>query len=358
MVAKSVRTGLWSLAAAGTLAAQPRPMSFLDVQHLTTAGSPALSPDGARMLYTMSVPNWQDAKSYTDVWMVTTSEGVGSARQLTFTRDKNESNPVWSPDGQYLVFSSNRDGAGAAATQQLHVMNPNGGEARKLTDAKDGAGQFAFSRDGKWLVFGAGKSDAQQLWVLPAGEIAGGETTAVQLTKHATPVGWWRLSRDGSKVFFLSVDSAAADRKNRLEKGFNVAVRNEDLPVQHLWVFDIAAKSEQRITEGSAYSVGGVTISDDGRWVGFRGSPNNRYYRTVTESGMYDDLYLVEVATRKVERLTNNQEVGESSLQFSPDGSQIAFSADNDFIYSRDPKVYLRRTAEAGGEMAEAGRRI
>lgn len=355
MLATTLRATMWFLAAASTLVAQPRPMTFLDAQHLRNVGAPALSPDGGSMLFTLSVPDWKEARRFTDVWVVSTAEGVASARQLTFTKDKNETNPRWSSDGRYFVFSSNREGTGAAATQQLYVMHPNGGEARKLTDAKNGVGQFAFSRDGKWLVFGAGKSDEQQLWALPAGEIEAGEPTAVQLTKHATPIGWWSLSKDGSRIFFLSVDTAATDRKNRLEKGFNVAVRNEDLPLQHLWVFEMEARTEQRLTEGSAYSVGGVTLSDDGHWVGFRGAPNNRYSRTVTESGMHDDLYLLEVASRKIERLTNNQEVGESPLRFSPDGSRIAFAASNDFSYSRDEKIYLRRTADAGGAWQKLG---
>src|SRR5688572_15718081 len=55
--------------AAGRPAAQSggqRPMSFLDVQHLRTIASPAPSPDGRWMLYTISTMDWKEAKRQTD----------------------------------------------------------------------------------------------------------------------------------------------------------------------------------------------------------------------------------------------------------------------------------------------------
>ena len=95
----------------------PRPMTFLDQQLMRQVASPALSPDGQSMLYTLSVPNWKEAKRFTDVYVVSTTAGLPSTRQLTFTRDKNESTPRWAPNGAFFVFTSNRDasaGAGGA----------------------------------------------------------------------------------------------------------------------------------------------------------------------------------------------------------------------------------------------------
>ena len=40
----------------------PRPMTFLDMQHMKTAGSATPSPDGRWMLYTVSTPDWKEAK--------------------------------------------------------------------------------------------------------------------------------------------------------------------------------------------------------------------------------------------------------------------------------------------------------
>ena len=141
--------GAATLLAALPAAAQQRPMTFMDVQQLRQAGSPELSPDGAWLLYTLSVPDWKEARRFSDIWLVSASRGLGSERQLTFTKDKNESSPRWARNGSYFVFSSNRDGSGANATNQLFAMRPDGGEAQRITDAKDGVGQFAFTRDGR-----------------------------------------------------------------------------------------------------------------------------------------------------------------------------------------------------------------
>ena len=61
---------------AAPLAAQQRPLSFMDVQELKRAGSWTPSPDGAWMLYTVTTPDWEKAESQTDIHLVSLSEGV------------------------------------------------------------------------------------------------------------------------------------------------------------------------------------------------------------------------------------------------------------------------------------------
>src|SRR5262245_44724854 len=164
-----------------------RPMGFMDIMEMRQGTAPALAPDGKWALYTVNTPDWKAAKSFTDIYLVSIADGLQSTRQMTFTRDKNESSPRWSRDAQYFVFASNREAPQSNANQnQLYLMRPDGGEARKITDAKDGVGAFAFSRDGKWLAFSAGKDDDQQVWILPVAEINTAQPQ--QLTKHATPV--------------------------------------------------------------------------------------------------------------------------------------------------------------------------
>ena len=242
------------------LAAQaPRAMTFLDQQLLRQAGGLALSPDGSQLLYTISVHDWQAARRNTDLHVANTATGFTGSRQLTFTKDKNESSPQWTPDGRSFVFASDRDGA----TSQLYVMRPDGGEAQRITDAKDGVGTFVFTRDGSRLIFAAGKADEQQLWSLPVAGLA--EAKATPLTQHATPVRTWQVSRDSRRVFFLAPDSVDRAEKERLEKKFDVRVRNQDIPLLHLWRLDLASGEEKRLTESSEYSVESFSLSEDGR---------------------------------------------------------------------------------------------
>jgi len=193
-----------------------RPMAFMDIMEMRQAAAPSLAPDGKWALYTLSAPDWKTAKSFTDIYLVSLDAGLPSTRQMTFTKDKNESSPRWSRDAQYFVFASNREAPQSNANQnQLYLMRPDGGEARKITEAKDGVGAFAFSRDGRWLAFSAGKDDDQQVWILPVAEINSAQPQ--QLTKHATPVVSWQFSPDSKRIYFISPDSSNKENKERLE---------------------------------------------------------------------------------------------------------------------------------------------
>ncbi|MCC7156733.1 MAG: S9 family peptidase [Bryobacterales bacterium] len=347
------RFGLWFLIWTGVAAAQQkRPMTFMDVMNMRSVQNTSLSPDGKWLVYTCNVPDWKEGKSFTDIHLVSVSAGVASSRQMTFTKGKNETSPQWSRDSRFLVFSSNREAPAPSANQnQLYLMRPDGGEARRITDAKDGVGAFAFSRDGKWLAFSAGKEDQRQIWAMPAAEIE--TANPVQWTRHATPVDSWQFAPDSQRIYFLALDRFDKDNKDRIEKKFNVTVRNQEPALTHLWSFDVASKDEKRLTDGGDYTVSDVVVSQDSKWAGFRGTPKDRYMRTVMESATYSDLYLLEAASGKIERLTNNREIGESALSFSPDSKLIAFSADNDFTYFRDNRLYVRPVA--GGAWRKLG---
>lgn len=330
-----------------------RPMNFLDVRLMRSAQGLELTRDGKWALYALSVPNWKEAKSYTDLYVVSTEQGLPSTQQLTFTKNKNEVGPRWSRDGKWFVFASDRDAVNGGTTMQLYRMRPDGGEALKITDAKDGVGAYAFSPDAKWLVYAAGKSDEQQLWAVDATNIDA--ATPVQLTKHATPIGNWQFSKDGTRIFFISPDSVDHDNKERIEKKFDVKVRNQDVPLNQLWLLDVASAQEKRLTSSAEYSVDGVTLSDDGRWAGLRTLPNDRYVRTITESSNSGDLYLLNIESGDIERLTDNKDISESALSFSPDGRTIAFSASDDFVYFRANRVYTRPLATKGGTWTKLG---
>src|SRR5215469_18627290 len=98
------------------LGQQKRPMTFMDVMGMRQVGSPALSPDGRYLLYTLSVPDWQAGKHYTDIYLVSVAEGLRSTKQMTSTKDKDETSPQWSRDGKFFAFLSNRDAPAAGAS--------------------------------------------------------------------------------------------------------------------------------------------------------------------------------------------------------------------------------------------------
>ncbi len=372
------------LAAQSAAPATPRPMTWVDVQQIRQAGAPVPSPDGKSALYTLSVPDWTNARRQSDIYVVSTTQGVQSTRRLTYTNEKSESAPAWSRDGQYFAFLSDRDapaapaaatrgstlptsgpgmqylppaaGAGAGGTSQLFLMRPDGGEARRITDARDGVSTFAFSSDGRWLVYRSGQATQEQLYALSvAALVAGDSTKPVQLTRHPTGVGLWRFAPGAQRIYFTAADTVDADEKLRLEKRFDVRIRNSETPLYSLWSLDLDGKRTTRLTRDTSYSVGDMTISPDGKWIGFHGLSTSRYERNILEQQSFADLYLLEVASGTVERLTKNTDIPESNASFSPDSRTIAFSAPDDFIIRHNLRVYLRPVAARGGAFKKLG---
>ncbi|MGE5099366.1 MAG: S9 family peptidase, partial [Deltaproteobacteria bacterium] len=344
---------------AAAAAQTPRPMTFLDAQNMRQTSGFDLSPDGHSMLYALSVPDWNQARRQTDLYLVALDRGLPSTRQLTFTKEKNETSPKWSRDGAFIAFLSDRDApasptgaaggrggaaaAGGNARNQLYVMRLDGGEAKRVTDAREGVSNFSFSKDGKSIVYGAGRAGDEQLFAIATADLWQMDVPkATQWTRHATGVGNWQWSPDGKRIYFVTPDSIDRDDRARTDKQFTVRPRNPASSVSSLWAFDVDTKQERRLTNDPSYSIGDITISSDGKWIGYHGLSANRYERGILEQNDYAELYLLNVASGNIERLTKNTDIGEGSVTFSPDSKLVAFSAPDDFKFMHNERIYVR----------------
>ena len=335
--------------------AQQRPMTHLDVRLMRRAGSMAITVDGRWMLYTVTTPNWEEAEQQSDIFLVSAEEGLPSTRQMTFTEEKNETSPQWSRDGSFFLFLSNRDATGNGNKNQLYLMRPDGGEARKLTDTKDGVANYAFSKDDRWIVYRSGRDSDAQLYRLPVDGIT--EADAEQITEQAAGVQRWQWAPDSRRIYFVTPDTVDADAEARREKGFTVDIKNMETPLASLWAVDPESEEATRLTNDPTITLSGFTISDDSRWVGFTGNSAERYERNITEQRINADLYLLEVASGHIERLTDNDEVSEQGPSFSPDGRWIAFAAADDMTrYTmKSRRVYIREVTDRGGSFRKLG---
>lgn len=363
-VARVVAGGTLLVLSASPLWAQAkRPMAWVDAQRLRSVAGTAISPDGSQMLYALTTPDWKEATTQSDLYIVRTDRGLESTRQLTFTTGKNESSPRWAPAGGWFVFSSNREGAAGDTKQQLFMMRGDGGEARRITNAKEGVSTFAFSKDGQWLVYRSGKANEEQLYALAMGSLDRGtpvdSLTPTQLTKHPTGVGSWELTPDSRRIYFITADTVDADEKSRVENKFTVDVRNASTSVNSLWVIDLStpARATSRVTRDTSIAVTAFSIAPDNRWVGFTAVPNDRYKRNITEQGIYADQFLLDTRDGSIERLTKNDESSESGFSFSPDSRSIAFSASDDMAaYNmKNRRVYVRATEAKGAAFRKIG---
>ena len=120
------------------------------------------------------------------------------------TQPSYENNPIWSPDGKQIAFSSDRHG-----NFDVFVMPSTGGAAVRLTTNSAKEQPMAFSPDGAWVYFQAGIQDPAQSALFPSGALrevykvpaAGGRTQQVL----ATPAEDICFTADGSKMLCASI---------------------------------------------------------------------------------------------------------------------------------------------------------
>jgi eukaryotic-like serine/threonine-protein kinase len=101
----------------------------------------AISPDGKRLAMDISSGNRRD------IWVYEWERDT--LTRLTFSGDQNYS-PVWTPDGQRIVYASAEKGA----VPNLRWIRADGaGDAQPLTESKDPQYPWSWSPDGKTLAF-------------------------------------------------------------------------------------------------------------------------------------------------------------------------------------------------------------
>jgi Tol biopolymer transport system component len=96
--------------------------------------TPRLHPDGDRIAFV----------ALNDLWVVENGE---EPEQITDDQ-WYQSDPVWSPDGRYLAYSSDKPG-----TQELYVYDTETGDHRRVTNIDDAVVSTAWAPDGSTIAY-------------------------------------------------------------------------------------------------------------------------------------------------------------------------------------------------------------
>ncbi len=117
----------------------------------------AISPDSKRVVATLRDP----ASGTRDLWVLDVSRNLGTR----FTFDPaNETSPVWSPDGNWLAYSSNRKGHDDIYRKALSGS----ADEELLVESKTDKNAYAWSPDGRYLAYtDTGKDTKFDIFVLP-----------------------------------------------------------------------------------------------------------------------------------------------------------------------------------------------
>jgi dipeptidyl aminopeptidase/acylaminoacyl peptidase len=214
---------LWLVAVPRVLAAPASSLepSIDQMLALRRAASPAVSPDGRFVAYTVRDTDLVGNAYVTQVWLADAASRT--SRPLTFGT-KSNSAPAWSPDGTKLAFLSER-----TDKRQVWWLDLRGGEPEKLTAADEGVSAFAWRPDGSGIAYTApeGRDDARKERDKRYGELErssdqgsanlwlhalGGER-GKRLTSGGWAVGDFAWSPDGARIAFdhQAHDALAAD---------------------------------------------------------------------------------------------------------------------------------------------------
>ena len=276
------------------------------------------------------------------------SESPQAASQRLVTIDdidavKDVGTPAISENGELIAYAF--DG-------QIYVATANGKTHRAVTAAGSSASDPVWSNDGRWLYFLSDRSGSKQLWRLPVYSF--GE--ARQVTKLERGLGSLTLSRDESSLLIAQTEDPVAEVTDRDRGRPWVISRTEikedagdgylaaDDQPSHLYVYDLESETLRQVSSGKY-------TESQARW-----SPGAQ--RIVFVSNREEDpdaTYREDVWVYRLNagdgsdpllRLTDGPET-RSSPAFSPDGKSVAFLSATDGVYAISKLVVV---PASGGE--------
>lgn len=304
---------------------------------------PAPSPDGQTIAF-----SWQG-----DIWLVA-SEG-GMARRLT-VHPAEDRNPVWSRDGRYLAFSSDRHGSTDIFLMPIDGSAP----IRRLTFASVPDTPQDFTPDGRGVLFISRRGEAiTRMTALYSVPLSGGTAALVQTVAGISG----SYSPDGKRMAFVRGGTpwtrrgyrGAANREIWLAEGgetFRQVTRfagDDDYPTwiddrtlvilsarsgrKNLFLQPIDGQEPRQLTfhDGSdvraprAAANGSIVAYEfeDGLWTVSPKGKAPRRLSILVPGDMVDNPLERRVATE-----------GASDLALSPDGKFAAFVVEGDIFLS------------------------
>lgn len=244
--------------------------------------------------------------------------------------------PVFSPDGKWLAYTvGSTDVKADKRVNNLWMVSWDGTEDIQLTYGSESASEPRFSPDGRWLAFLSGRpgeAKGTQVWVL---DRRGGE--AHQITNIKEDLSAYRWSPDSKQLLLTMRAKEEPDEDERKKTEPPPAPKpividrfqfKQDVEGyltdkrDHLFIFDIATSKLAKLTNDTTHE------ERDAEW-----SPDGKLIAYVTRQDVPDpdrfenpDVFIVDASPGSVpRRLTTFRGPDTGPLEWSADSKQIAY---------------------------------
>lgn len=244
-------------------------MTLKHIAELRSVSSAAMSPDGGRIAFTLSVP-----------------------RKLIAEKD-------------------------GAAWTELHVVDQDGTQ-RPFVTGQVNVGSIAWVPDGSAITFLA-KRDGDKYTRLYSIAADGGEATPIATLK--TSINSYTMSPDGSGVALLAFEPEDAERTKEQELGFDQYVFEEEWEPRRLYMLNLDdADAEPELIELEG-SVQRAAWSPAGDRLAVTVTPRE----LVDDTLMFNRIRIISAEGDVLGRVENPGKLGD--FTWSPDGEHLAFIA-------------------------------
>ncbi len=277
-----VRTGFFFVLAMGALPMIPsgagQGLVSSDLSRMRSVGAVALSPDGKRIAYTVTMRD-EPGRPYGQLWIM----DLATQKSTRIGGDKDRGGgPLWSPDGKWLAF---------------------------------------FGRQGDKHGLLMAKPDSSDVTVL-----ASPEGTNSPLPGTGNEVTW---SPDSKQLAFVSStpDDRAAEASGdpmvitrylyKPDSGEGMTRFNDNQRL-HIFMVDVATKQIRQLTKGNT-DEHSIDWSPDGKEILYLTNPEPNQ-----DEFFNYDVFALKVADNSVRRLTATEFIEYDPL-WSPDGKRILF---------------------------------
>ncbi len=259
-------------------------------------------------------------------------------------RFQDVGDPQVSPDGQWVAYTLSRvDTEADKRITDLWMVSWDGSQDIRLTYGVDSSSSTPrWSPDGKFLSFEAerpGKAKGTQVWVL---DRRGGE--ARQLTEVKGNLGAYAWSPDGKKLLLTIRADDDADKDAKDDKKDKKEEKPKPIVIDRyhfkqdvqgylsgtnralLYLYDIDTRKLDKLTNDSIHDEGNAVWSPDGTRIAYVSNHDPEWDRTINT-----DVFVVNAAPNSAaKKLTNFKGEDGGRLAWSPDSKWIAYTQGSD----------------------------